>query len=144
MAAEDLSSNDFSSWNDTIYFYLQSELALLEGEGYKCINIGDMNAHIGVPMESRFCIIGNREGINVNGGKLINFLDSNDLVLLNKEDICSGTFTLLTLYSSAILDYALVSKALFPEVLRMGIDDEVNFLAGSDHIALRVDLQGFI
>ena len=57
------------------------------------------------------------------------------MVLLNKEDICSGTFTWLTPYSSAILDYALVSKTLFPEILRMGIDDEVNLLPG------RVDLR---
>ena len=50
---------------------LQSELALLEGEGYKCIIIGDMNAHIGSPMESRFGISGNRDGINVNGLKFL-------------------------------------------------------------------------
>ena len=70
-AAEVLSNNDFSSWNDIIYSHLQSELALLEGERCKCIIIGDMNAHIGSPMESRFGISGNRDGINVNGLKFL-------------------------------------------------------------------------
>ena len=62
MVAEVLSKKDFSSWNDIIYSHIQSELALLEGEGYKCIIIGDMNAHIGSPTESRIGISGNREG----------------------------------------------------------------------------------
>ena len=60
--AEVLSNNDFRSWNDIIYSHLQSELALLEGEGYKCIIIGVMNSHIGSPTESRIGISGNREG----------------------------------------------------------------------------------
>ena len=72
MAVEVLSNNDLSSWNDTIYSHLQFELARLEDEGYKCIIIiGDMNAHIGTPTESRFGITGNKKGLTLTGESLL-------------------------------------------------------------------------
>ena len=44
--------------------------------------IGDMNAHVGDLPEG---IVGNRPGVNSNGRKLLNFVQNNGLVMLNKE-----------------------------------------------------------
>ena len=61
--------------------------------------------------------------------------------MVNKDkNICSGTFTRVTPHSSSILDYLLVSKSMINDVLRMGIDSDVELLSGSDHLAIRFDL----
>ena len=49
MAAKVTGNSNFKNWNDAFNSCLQSELKSLEGEGYKCIIVGDMNAHIGQP-----------------------------------------------------------------------------------------------
>ena len=51
---------------------------------------GDMNGHVGIPPDS---IEGNRPGTNNNGEKLLNFVRSNNLLLLNQDkELCSGLF----------------------------------------------------
>ena len=61
--------------------------------------------------------------------------------MLNKDrDLCEGLFSRITPVSSTILDYALVTEAVRPGVLRMCVDDDVELLAGSDHVALRLDI----
>ena len=62
------------------------------------------------------------------------------MVNKNKE-VCAGTFTRITPHSSAILDYVLVSQNMKDDVLRMGIDTEVELLSGSDHVAIRLDIK---
>ena len=100
--------------------------------------IGDMNAHVGDMEEG---IIGNRPGVNLNGRKLLNFVDNNGLVMLNKDkSICSGTFTRITPVSSSILDYVLVTPDLTKEVVSMAVDEDLVLFTGSDHVAITVDL----
>ena len=101
--------------------------------------IGDLNAHVGVPPEG---IEGNRPGVNLNGRKLLNFVANNDLIMLNKDrDLCWGTFTRVTPTTSSILDYAIVTKDLVEDVIRMGVDTDVHLFTGSDHVALRIDIK---
>jgi len=121
-----------------IYAELSKELRILENDGYNCVIVGDFNAHLGVPPQG---IDGNRAGVNYNGRKLLNLIDSNNLVMVNKDiNLCTGTFTRITPHSSSILDYLLVSKCMIKSVLRMGIDSDVELLSGSDHVAIRFDL----
>ncbi len=61
--------------------------------------------------------------------------------MLNKDrDLCEGLFSRITPVSSTILDYVLVTEAVRPGVLRMCVDDDVELLAGSDHVAQRLDI----
>ena len=96
--------------------------------------IGDMNAHVGDLPEG---IVGNRPGVNSNGRKLLNFVQNNGLVMLNKE---TGTFTRITPVSSSILDYILVTPDLTKEVVRMVVDEDLVLFTGSDHVTITVDL----
>jgi hypothetical protein len=138
MAAEVSANNDFLAWNDCLYSSIQGELKGFQQTGYKCIIIGDMNAHVGDMQEG---IVGNRPGVNLNGRKLLNFVNNNGLVMLNKDkSICSGTFTRITPVSSSILDYVLVTPDLTKEVVRMAIDEDLTLFTGSDHVAITVDL----
>ena len=61
MAAEIMANDDYRSWNESLYETIQGELRGLENKGYKCIIMGDMNAHIGSPPLG---IDGNKPGIN--------------------------------------------------------------------------------
>ena len=137
MACESPLNNDFKTWNDMIYAELEKELKVLENDGSKCVIVGDLNAHVGLPPPG---IDGNRAGVNYNGQKLLNFRRT-DLLMVNKDkNLCSGTFTRITPHSSSILDYLLVSKTMSNDVLRMGIDSDVELLSGSDHLAIHFDL----
>ena len=138
MAAEITANDDYKLWNESLYETIQGELRGLENEGYKCMIMGDMNAHIGTPPLG---IDGNKPGTNSNGRKLLDFVSNNNLVILNRnKELCTGTFTRITPYSSTILDYVLITKNLQDNIIRMGIDDEVSLFSGSDHVALRVDI----
>ena len=137
MAAEIMANDDYKSWNESLYETIQGELRRLENDGYKCIIMRDMNAHIGTPPLG---IDGNKPGINSNGPKLLDFVSNNDLILLNRDkEVCTGTFTRITPYSSTILDYVLITKNIQNDIINMGIDEEVSLLSGSDHVAVRVD-----
>ena len=138
MAAEVTTNNDFMAWNDSLYEALQGELRTLELEGYQCMIMGDMNAHVGAPPRG---IAGNRQGVNTNGIKLLNFVDNNDSVLMNKEEnVCTGLFTRITPQSCSILDYVLATQDIVPKGKRMVIDEEGRWCSGSDHVGIRVDI----
>ena len=77
----------------------QSELRSLEGEGYTCVIVGDMNAHIGQPP------LGLEEAVNYNSSELLSFIEANSLFLINRDkDICHGTFSRFSHCSTNILD----------------------------------------
>ena len=138
MAAEVTTNDDFMAWNDSLYEALQGELRTLELEGYQCMIMGVMNTHVGVPPRG---IAGNRQGVNTNGIKLLNFIDNNDLVLMNKEaNVCTGLFTRISPQSCSILDYVLATRDMVPKVKRMVIDEEGMWCSGSDHVGIRVDI----
>ena len=138
MAAEVTANNDFVAWNDCLYSTIQGELKGFQQTGYNCMIIGDMNAHVGDLPEG---IVGNRPGVNSNGRKLLNFVQNNGFVMLNKEkSICSETFTRITPVSSSILDYVLVTPDLTKEVVRMIVDEDLALFTGSDHVVITVDL----
>ena len=82
---------------------LQHELAVLQGKGYKCMILGDLNGHVGVPPLG---IEGNHTRVNSNGELLLNFIGINNLTMINKDqNICQGTFTRITPNSgTTILD----------------------------------------
>ena len=67
--------------------------------------------------------------------------EANSLFLINRNiDIWQGTFSRFSSGSAAILDYAMVSNFVKHSVLRMGIDEALDLLSDSDHVAIRVDI----
>ena len=89
MACESPLNNDYKTWNDLIYAELDRELKVLENDGYKCVIVGDLNVGL-LPRG----IEGNRAGVNYNGKKLLNFIERNNLLMVNQDkNICTGTFT---------------------------------------------------
>lgn len=54
--AEVTANNDFMAWNDCLYSSIQGELKGFQQTGYRCMIIGDMNAHVGDMPEG---IVGN-------------------------------------------------------------------------------------
>ena len=71
MAAEVTANNEFMAWIDTMYEALQGEVRSRTKDGYLCMIVGDMNAHVGSTPDG---IEGNRPGINANRVKLLNFV----------------------------------------------------------------------
>ncbi|XP_023345051.1 uncharacterized protein LOC111714221 [Eurytemora carolleeae] len=138
MAAEVTANNEYIAWNDCIYEALQGEVRSRTEDGYLCMIIGDMNAHVGTPPDG---IEGNRPGTNTNGEKLLNFVRNNNLLMLNQDkELCSGLFTRITPLSSTVLDYVLVSRALKNSIARMIIDEQLQWFSGSDHVAVYVEV----
>ena len=139
MAAEVVANNDFRAWNDCVYGILAGEVQCLKNDGYDVMVIGDLNGHIGSGPEG---IEGNRPGINSNGQRILDFVDLSQMYIVNRDsNVCNGTFTRITETSSSILDYVLVCPDLRPKILRMGIDHDIELLANSDHVAIRVDVR---
>ena len=77
MACESPIYNDFKTCNDMIYAEMEKELKILENDGYKCVIVGELNAHVGLTPRG---IDGNRAGVNYYGK-----IDS-DVELLSGRD----------------------------------------------------------
>ena len=136
LAAEVATNTDFRDWNASIYECLQNEVRQLEADGFKCMVVGDLNAHVGDGPQG---IEGNRPEVNSNGRKLRSFIEYNGMIMINADKArCDGLFTRVTPNSSTILDYAIASGTMQPLVDRLLIDESGRILAGSDHAAIFV------
>lgn len=83
-------------------------------------------------------------GSILNGRLLLDFVDRNNLSMINADKTrCTGTFTRITRRSSTILDYVLATESHGQIVNRVCIDEEAKYLSGSDHVLVvaEVDLQ---
>ena len=122
MAAGATCNNSYRQWNMEIYAALQHELAVLQGKRYKCMILGDLNGHVGVPPLG---IEGNHDRVNSNGELLLNFIDNNDLTMIHDQNVCQGTFTRITPNSgTTILDYVLASAYAKQDITEMIIEED--------------------
>ena len=138
MATKVIGGTAYKDWNRELYGCIGNEIHNLEQDGYGCLLKGDFNAHVRGAPEG---ISENRPRINTNGRLLLDFANEHGLIMLNKDrDICEGLFSRITPVSSTILDYVLVTEAVWPWVLRMCMDNDMELLAGSDHVALHLDI----
>ena len=100
---------------------------------------GDFNGHIG---NKEYGIPGNKDHVNSNGVLLQQFIRSNNLILLNADsNITTGMYTRSAGGIPTILDYGLATKDSIDLVRRMIIDEPGVVMAGSDHVALILDLE---
>ena len=98
------------------------------------IIMGDFNAHTAV------------ENTDTAGRILLSNIESLDLLLLNRTQICHGSFTRSIEYangesSSSIIDYVIISKPLAPFVQKMEIVED---RMGSDHNPILITLHGLL
>ena len=135
--------NRHYTWNQGIYQVLAEEIALLRGEGYRCIVQGDFNAWIGSVLEEGG-IPGNRVQKKPNGHLFLEFLAANSLVHVNgavrehrdwQTRICEGLWTRHApdYASSTVLDYVVVTSEHLGTVQEMVVDENGIYGGASDH-----------
>ena len=66
---------------------IEQQVQALQNKGWGIIICGDMNGHVGLR------IPGNNKDINSTGRAITQFIDQNNLQLINGTDICKGTWT---------------------------------------------------
>ena len=96
--------------------------------------MGDFNAHTAV------------ENTDTAGRILLSTIESLDLLLLNRTQICHGSSTRSIKYangesSSSMIDYVIISKPLAPFVQKMEILED---RMGSDHNPILITLHGLL
>ena len=139
MAAQVTDNMAFKEWNLKLYSMLEHDIRTLSLKGYKCLILGDFNGHIG---NKEYGIPGNKDHVNSNGVLLQQFIRSNNLILLNADsNITTGMYTRSAGGIPTILDYGLATKDSIDLVRRMIIDEPGVVMAGSDHVALILDLE---
>ena len=133
------SDDRYGQWNDAIYRVLQREAFSLRSQGYRVIFLGDFNGHIGsVPGEG---IQDNKENINANGRRLLEFLEVTDSKHINGNKlVTTGLWTRQRGGHSSVIDYAVISVEHMDTVASLYIDDMGALGGGSDHNWLILDV----
>ena len=126
-------------WNDIIYRVLQREAFSLRSKGYRVIFLGDFNGHVGcTPGEG---VQGNREDINANGRRFLDFLAVTDSKHVNGvKRLTTGLWTRQRGGHSSVIDYAVISAEHMETAVSLYIDDSGTLGGGSDHNWLILDV----
>lgn len=139
MAAQVPGTDEFKEWNRKLYCSLQKDLDKLKADGYECIIVGDYNGHVGNGVDG---ITGNLPGINSNGALMLEFIQLNNLKMINADQTrTKGLFTRSSGGYSTILDYALASRGADKMITKMEIDEVGDLLDGSDHAAVLLEIK---
>ena len=115
-----MSTNDFEK-NRKMYEEMKEKIT--EGE-LETIIAGDFNGHIR--------ILGAQK-INKNRSLLNNFIEENNLVILNMEEECEGETTWEARNQRSVIDYILVNKKMYERFQNMKIDEDKQQFDISDH-----------
>ena len=109
--------------------------AVVEGEGV--LVLGDFNGHLGY--------LGYQEE-NKNGKIVNNFIDRHDLILLNCDERCEGTFTWERGEQRSAIDFVMANEVMYRRFLGMKIDENREVTEVSDHCVvdthLRIEMKG--
>ncbi len=110
------------------------QAAEFEGAAWQVILVGDFNGHVGdlVP--------GNSPTVNREGQLCKDFFRRSDMVVMNADRRCRGTWTRMQGNSRSVLDFILVSQTLNRQIETMVIDDVGEFLIESDHNLMWLDI----
>ena len=136
----------YGLWNEQIYLVVQIEAAVLRAQGYRVVFLGDFNGHIG---DGREGVAGNKPGINQNGRRFLNFLDSTESCHVNglcrtpgqwSTRVAVGLWTRQRNGVSSVIDYAGISREHAHTVVSLVIDDSGSFGTSSDHNWLFLEL----
>ena len=129
--AQQKRNDEFGQWNDSIYEVLGEEVLKLKNEGYKIYLAGDFNGWVGA---GRGGFPGNDARINRNGERLIGFLESHGMRMLNGTACCTGLFSRHGHNSATLLDYVCVLDEDQKLVKRVVVDEHGKYGGDSDHV----------
>ena len=99
--------------------YLDEEAKRAEEEGKGFILQGDLNAWLG-----KKYILNDPRPQNQNGKFMEDFLETNDLTVVNGLDLCQGLFTQIRKTEKSVLDFFVVCKRVLTFVQKMNIDEQ--------------------
>ena len=80
--AAEVPNEHYKMWNSELYAMIQQEMETIKGEGFDCVIMGDLNGHVGNDDKG---IIGNSPDVNYNGRLLRDFVESNNLTMINAD-----------------------------------------------------------
>ena len=115
-------------WNQKIALEIQKILETAEAQEEFLLIAGDFNAHLGY--------IGYQEE-NENGKIVNEMIERNNLILLNLEEKCSGTYTWSRGEQKSAIDFIMVNDYALSRFLNMKIDEDGEELDISDHCLIQ-------
>ena len=132
--------------------YLDEEAKRAEMEGKGFILQGDLNSWIG-----KTYIKEDPRPQNENGKMMADFLNRNDLIVVNSLELCKGSFTRIQkrkdTCEKSILDFFIVCKRIIANVTSMVIDEDKKYIltnytqvkkggraVDSDHVPMEINL----
>ena len=134
VAAEVAGTEGFKEWNVKLYASLQKDWDFLIRVGYECLLLGDLNGHVGNGGNG---IEGNHPSVNFNGRLIHNFVEFNNLYMINADQsVTTGVFTRVGGGNATVLDYVLATQGAKELVQGLEIDEQGVNLPGSDHAGL--------
>ena len=95
------------------------------------IVMGDFNGHVG--------FLGSQDR-NHNGVKLSEFVERWNLIIMNCDTKCRGTFTRIESDNKSVIDYILVNEAMYKHYDSMEIDEDKLLCNLTDHVYIYVDI----
>ncbi len=118
--------------NENMETEIRKIIEKLEDENV--ILLGDFNGHVGY--------IGDQE-LNNNGNIVLNIQEQNNLILLNGDDKCEGTYTWNRDYRNqkSVIDYVFTNKPLYGHFINMKIDESQEKIDISDHNLIEIKLR---
>ena len=93
---------------------------------------GDFNGHLRM--------IDGKED-DINGKMLLEWIGNYQLIMLNTEERCEGTFTRVNKDQKTTVDYILVNRKIYDLVEEIKIDENKEIIDGSDHVIMSVKLK---
>ena len=132
--------------------YLDEDARRAENEGKGFILQGDLNAWLG-----KTHIQKDHRQQNENGKLMSDFLERNQLTVVNSLDLCKGTFTRIQkrkgILEKSILDFFVVCKRILPNITSMHIDENKQYIltnysqvrkgrraVDSDHVPIEISI----
>ena len=127
--------------NDRIMEWLRRQVQELQQRGHRIILGGDFNGHIGNGEQG---IKGNKEGINVNGRRILELARDAELEIVNRWEGSIGKWTRIEGQGQqeTIIDYILVSAERLREVVGFRVDEKGEADIGSHHNWIWMDIRG--
>lgn len=94
--------------------------------------LGDFNGHTG--------FLGTQD-VNINGERVLNWIENKNLILLNGDPNCSGEITWESRDMKSAIDFIMMNQELYNRFMYMNIDEQKEKYDLSDHNVLSVLMQ---
>ena len=124
---------EVANYNEVIAREMGEIIRRAENEEKKLMVLGDFNGHLGY--------IGYQEE-NRNGKIINDFICRHDLILLNTDEMCKGTYTWERGENRSVIDLVLVNRETYNRVDSMEVDEEREEVDFSDHCMIKVWVKG--